>query len=76
MANRPAPARGYFAAFIAIMALIYGLVFFVGDTRTLDEATVTYPEVSVVPISARWMVAEAAAGLVPMASSSVVEVAP
>ncbi|WP_104525073.1 protein translocase subunit SecD [Blastococcus atacamensis] len=34
MANRPAPARGYFAALIAIIALIYGLVFFVGDTRT------------------------------------------
>ncbi|MCA0143476.1 protein translocase subunit SecD [Blastococcus sp. LR1] len=34
MANRPAPARGYFAAFLAIIALLYGLVFFVGDTRT------------------------------------------
>ncbi|RZU31459.1 protein translocase subunit SecD [Blastococcus saxobsidens] len=34
MANRPAPARGYFAALVAIIALIYGLVFFVGDTRT------------------------------------------
>ncbi|TFV46853.1 protein translocase subunit SecD [Blastococcus sp. TF02A-35] len=34
MANRPARARGYFAALIAIIALIYGLIFFVGDTRT------------------------------------------
>jgi preprotein translocase subunit SecD len=34
VANRPAPARGYFAAFLAIIALLYGLVFFVGDTRT------------------------------------------
>ena len=34
MANRTAPARGYFAALVAIIALIYGLVFFVGDTRT------------------------------------------
>jgi len=34
VANRPAPARGYFAALAAIIALIYGLVFFVGDSRT------------------------------------------
>ncbi len=30
MANRTAPARGYFAALVAIIALIYGLVFLGG----------------------------------------------
>ncbi|GAA3150781.1 hypothetical protein GCM10020001_088010 [Nonomuraea salmonea] len=34
------------------------------------------PEASVVPISARWTVADAAAALVPTASSSVVDVTP
>ena len=34
------------------------------------------PDTSVVPISLRWMVADAAAGLVPMASSRVVDVTP
>ena len=34
------------------------------------------PEASVVPISARCTVADAAAGLVPIASSSVVDVTP
>ena len=40
------------------------------------ELPVREPGGSVVPISARWTVAEAAAGLVPMASSSVVDVTP
>lgn len=34
MANRSLPAPRYFGAFVAILALIYGLVFFTGDTRT------------------------------------------
>ncbi|MGY2128132.1 protein translocase subunit SecD [Blastococcus sp. SYSU DS0617] len=34
MANRPLPARRYFGAFILIVALLYGLVFFVGTERT------------------------------------------
>ncbi|MCF6745682.1 protein translocase subunit SecD [Blastococcus sp. KM273128] len=34
MANRTLPAGRYFAAFVLIVALLYGLVFFTGDTRT------------------------------------------
>ncbi|WP_347060430.1 protein translocase subunit SecD [Blastococcus sp. HT6-30] len=34
MANRSLPAGRYFAAFALIVALLYGLVFFTGDTRT------------------------------------------
>ena len=34
MANRPLPAGRYFGALALIVALIYGLVFFTGDTRT------------------------------------------
>jgi hypothetical protein len=43
---------------------------------TLPNFQCERPDASVVPISARCTVAEAAAGLVPMASSSVVEVTP
>ena len=43
---------------------------------TLPKRQWDRPDASVVPISARWTVAEAAAGLVPMASSSVVDVTP
>src|SRR3954447_2001844 len=43
---------------------------------TLPNFQCEKPDINVVPISARWTVAEAAAGLVPMASSSVVEVTP
>ncbi|MCZ2856961.1 protein translocase subunit SecD [Blastococcus sp. VKM Ac-2987] len=34
MANRSLPAGRYFGAFALIVALLYGLVFFTGDTRT------------------------------------------
>ncbi|SEL42500.1 preprotein translocase subunit SecD [Blastococcus sp. DSM 46786] len=34
MANRTLPAGRYFGAFALIVALLYGLVFFTGDTRT------------------------------------------
>lgn len=34
MANRTLPAGRYFAAFVLIVAVLYGLVFFTGDTRT------------------------------------------
>ncbi|MDK3258436.1 protein translocase subunit SecD [Blastococcus capsensis] len=34
MANGPLPAGRYFGAFALILALLYGLVFFTGDTRT------------------------------------------
>ncbi|MGY2002951.1 protein translocase subunit SecD [Blastococcus sp. SYSU DS1024] len=34
MANRTLPAGRYFGAFVLIVALLYGLVFFTGDTRT------------------------------------------
>jgi preprotein translocase subunit SecD len=34
VANRSLPARKYFGAFILILATLYGLVFFTGDTRT------------------------------------------
>ena len=43
---------------------------------TLPNRQCASPDASVVPISAKWTVAEAAAGLVPMASSRVVEVTP
>jgi hypothetical protein len=43
---------------------------------TLPNLQWARPEARVVPISARCTVAEAAAGLVPMASSRVVEVTP
>ena len=43
---------------------------------TLPNFQCERPDTRVVPISARWTVAEAAAGLVPMASSRVVEVTP
>ena len=43
---------------------------------TLPKRQCAAPDISVVPISARCTVADAAAGLVPMASSSVVEVTP
>jgi hypothetical protein len=43
---------------------------------TLPNRQCARPEASVVPISARWMVADAAAGLVPRASSRVVDVTP
>ena len=43
---------------------------------TLPNRQCERPDTSVVPISLRWMVAEAAAGLVPMASSRVVDVTP
>ena len=43
---------------------------------TLPNFQCEAPEASVVPISARCTVAEAAAGLVPMASSRVVDVTP
>ena len=43
---------------------------------TLPKRQCEAPETSVVPISARWTVAEAATGLVPIASSSVVVVTP
>ena len=43
---------------------------------TLPNRQCETPETRVVPISARWTVAEAAAGLVPMASSRVVDVTP
>jgi preprotein translocase subunit SecD len=34
VANRSLPARNYFGAFVLILAVLYGLVFFTGDTRT------------------------------------------
>ena len=34
MANRSLPASRYFGAFVAIVALLYGLIFFTGTTRT------------------------------------------
>ncbi|MGY1634193.1 protein translocase subunit SecD [Geodermatophilus sp. SYSU D01186] len=34
MAQRHLPARRYFGAFLLIVAVLYGLVFFTGDTRT------------------------------------------
>ena len=34
MANRSLPAGRYFGAFIAIIAILYGLIFLTGDTRT------------------------------------------
>ena len=40
---------------------------------TLPNFQCERPDASVVPISARWTVADAAAGLVPMASSRVVD---
>lgn len=43
---------------------------------TLPNRQCAMPETRVVPISARWTVAEAAAGLVPIARSRVVEVTP
>lgn len=43
---------------------------------TLPKRQCEAPETSVVPISARWTVAEAATGLVPMARSRVVVVTP
>ncbi len=43
---------------------------------TLPNFQCEAPETRQVPISARWTVADAAAGFVPMASSSVVDVTP
>ena len=43
---------------------------------TLPKRQWETPETAVVPSSARWTVAEAAAGAVPMATSMVVEVRP
>ncbi len=43
---------------------------------TLPNFQWATPDIRLVPISAKWTVAEAAAGLVPKASSSVVEVTP
>src|SRR3954451_21992976 len=34
MANRSLPARNYFGALALILAVLYGLVFFTGDSRT------------------------------------------
>jgi len=34
MANRSLPTGRYFGSFLAIIALLYGLIFFTGDTRT------------------------------------------
>ena len=34
MANRQLPARRYFGAFVLIIAVLYGLIFFTGDTHT------------------------------------------
>jgi preprotein translocase subunit SecD len=34
VANRSLPARNYFGAFVLILAVLYGLVFFTGDSRT------------------------------------------
>ncbi|SDO56176.1 protein translocase subunit SecD [Geodermatophilus sp. DSM 45219] len=34
MAQRPLRARSYFGAFLLVVAVLYGLVFFTGDTRT------------------------------------------
>jgi preprotein translocase subunit SecD len=34
VAQRQLPARNYFGAFLLIVAVLYGLVFFTGDTRT------------------------------------------
>ncbi|TFV54217.1 protein translocase subunit SecD [Geodermatophilus sp. DF01-2] len=34
MAQRPLRARRYFGAFLLVVAVLYGLVFFTGDTRT------------------------------------------
>src|SRR5688572_4814365 len=34
MANRSMPAARYFGAFVAIVALLYGLIFLTGTTRT------------------------------------------
>ena len=34
MAQRTLPARRYFGAFLLVVAVLYGLVFFTGDTRT------------------------------------------
>jgi hypothetical protein len=43
---------------------------------TLPNFQCATPDIRLVPISAKWTVAEAMAGLVPMASSRVVEVTP
>ena len=63
-----APAKAPTAPGMPILATTF--------QSTLPKRQCEAPETSVVPISARWTVAEAAAGLVPMASSSVVEVTP
>ena len=34
MANRSMPAGRYFAAFLLIVAILYGLIYFTGSTRT------------------------------------------
>ena len=34
MAQRTLPARRYFGAFLLVVAVLYGLVFLTGDTRT------------------------------------------
>ncbi|GAB3595522.1 hypothetical protein GCM10027446_20920 [Angustibacter peucedani] len=46
------------------------------DQSTFPKRQCEAPEAKVVPISARCTVAEAAAGLAPMASSRVVDVTP
>ena len=51
-------------------------IFTTTPQSTLPKRQCAAPDISVVPISARCTVADAAAGLEPMASSSVVEVTP
>ena len=51
-------------------------IFATTSQSTLPNRQCETPDASVVPISARWTVAEAAAGFAPMASSRVVDVTP